>query len=51
MPPDVAAYLLNRKRKELAALEEKRRLTITIAADPELMPGDSKITTEKSDAV
>ena len=50
VPPDVANYLLNRKRKELASLEEKRHLTITIAADPNLMPGDCKIVTEKTDA-
>jgi Ribonuclease G/E len=51
VPPDVADYVLNRKRKELATLEEKRRLTITIAADPGLLPGDSKIFAEKADAV
>ncbi len=50
VPPDVADYILNRKRKELASLEEKRRLTITIAADPALLPGDSRIIAEKHDA-
>ncbi|MBL0713565.1 MAG: Rne/Rng family ribonuclease [Desulfosarcina sp.] len=49
VPPAVADYLLNRKRKELASLEEKCNLTISIAADPALMPGDSQIITEKTD--
>jgi ribonuclease E len=39
----VADYLLNRKRKELTDLEEKRSLAIRIEADEQMVPGDSQI--------
>jgi len=43
VPPGVADYLLNRKRKELTDLEEKRGLAIRIEADAQMIPGDSQI--------
>jgi ribonuclease E len=43
VPPSVADYLLNRKRKELTDLEEKRSLAIRIEADEQMVPGDSQI--------
>jgi ribonuclease E len=50
VPPDVADYLLNRKRRDLASLEEKRQLRITIEADANLVPGESRITPIKRPA-
>jgi len=44
VPTSVADYLLNRKRKELTDLEEKRNLVIRIEADAHMVPGDSQIT-------
>ena len=41
--PEVAQYILNRKRKELVDLETRRDLVITIEGDPELRPGESRI--------
>jgi ribonuclease E len=41
--PDVADYILNRKRKELVDLESRRGLVISIEGDPELRPGESRI--------
>lgn len=46
VPSSVADYLLNRRRKELAELEEKRRITIRIEADRHMVPGESLITCE-----
>jgi ribonuclease E len=43
LPQGVAAYLLNRKRKELAALEQRYKITITLDSDPTLPPGDGKL--------
>ncbi len=46
VPPEVAAYLLNRKKKELLELEHRREVCITLEADPALIPGESKIVRE-----
>ena len=43
VPVDVADYLLNKKRKELAELEERRTLSVGIEGDQSMVPGDSKI--------
>jgi ribonuclease E len=43
LPVDVAQYLLNKKRAELAELEEKHSATIDIIARAEMKPGDNKI--------
>jgi ribonuclease E len=46
VPASVADYLLNRRRKELTELEEKRQLAIRIEADENMLPGDSEISCE-----
>lgn len=43
VPVSVANYLLNKKRKELLELEERRNIHITIEGDSTLTPGDNKI--------
>jgi ribonuclease E len=43
VPVNVADYLLNKKRKEIADLEERRSLSVKIEGDPSMMPGDSNI--------
>ena len=43
VPADVADYLLNKKRKEIAELEERRGLSVKIEADSSMTPGDSEI--------
>jgi ribonuclease E len=44
VPLDVADYLLNKKRKEIAELEERRTLSVEIEGTQSMAPGDSKIT-------
>jgi ribonuclease E len=39
----VATYLQNRKRKELALLESRYGVEISLQADPALAPGEGKI--------
>ena len=46
VPVSVADYLLNKKRKELLELEERRNIHITIQGDSALTPGDNKIICE-----
>jgi len=46
VPVSVANYLLNKKRKELLELEERRNIHITIEGDNTLTPGDNKIICE-----
>ncbi len=46
VPVTVANYLLNKKRKELLELEERRNIHITIEGDNTLTPGDHKIICE-----
>lgn len=43
LPMGVAAYLQNRKRKELALLESRYGVEILLQADPTLAPGEGKI--------
>ena len=43
LPPDVAFYLLNQKREDLAGLEHRYKTRITIAAVPTLRPHQSEI--------
>jgi ribonuclease E len=43
VPVDVADYLLNKKRKEIAELEERRNLSVEIEGTQSMTPGDSKI--------
>ncbi|PIE67598.1 MAG: ribonuclease [Deltaproteobacteria bacterium] len=50
LPPAVAAYLLNRKRKELSDLEEKRGIRITIAPRDDLIPGKMDMRYERKQA-
>jgi len=47
VPPAVAAYLLNKKRKEILDLEIRRDLSITIEADSAMIPGNSEIICQK----
>jgi ribonuclease E len=47
VPPAVANFLLNRKRRELVELEERRHVKISINPDPALMPGESRIELSK----
>jgi ribonuclease E len=44
VPVDVADYLLNKKRKEIAELEERRALSVGIEGAQSMTPGESKIT-------
>ncbi len=44
VPPAVADFLLNKKRKELSGLEQRRQISIIIKSDPDLVPGEHKIT-------
>ena len=43
VPPDVASYLLNKKKGELLAIEEKYDITIMIEANVNMLPGENKI--------
>jgi ribonuclease E len=43
LPLDVGQYLLNKKRGEIAELEEKHQAAIEIRLCPEMKPGDNKI--------
>jgi len=43
LPPEVATYLQNKKRKELAELESRYNVDIDIKGDPTLAPGDGKL--------
>ena len=46
VPPEVASYLLNKKKGELLAIEEKYEISIVIEANVNLLPGESKILCE-----
>jgi len=48
VPHGVAEFLLNRKRKEINELEVRRDLTITIIGDRNMVPGENRITVDKS---
>ncbi|HHO47336.1 MAG TPA: Rne/Rng family ribonuclease [Desulfobacteraceae bacterium] len=43
LPVDVAQYLLNNKREELAELEKRHQVSIDIILRPDMKPGDHKI--------
>ena len=43
LPVDVADYVLNNKRKEILDIEARRQLSIRIASDAHMHPGESKI--------
>jgi ribonuclease E len=43
VPPPVADYLLNRKRRDLLEIETRRQITIEIEPDASLMPAESRI--------
>jgi ribonuclease E len=47
LPTSVATYLLNRKRRELSDLEEKRAIGITILSRGDLTPGQMEIAYDK----
>ena len=47
VPTEVAHYLLNKKRKEIMDLEQRRNLSIFIEADAAMVPGESQIVCEK----
>jgi len=47
VPTEVASFLLNRKRKELFDLEERRGFRINIENDPSLVPGENRIVCDK----
>jgi len=47
VPPAVAEYLLNKKRRELVELERRRSVAIAIEGDPTLSPGDNRIVLDK----
>jgi ribonuclease E len=40
LPLDVASYLLNKKRKELARLETRYGVSISLHGQPDLPPGN-----------
>jgi len=50
VPKEVADYLLNKKRKDIVELEMRRELSIEIAADVDLIPGESRIICDETDA-
>jgi len=43
VPNDVSSYLLNRKREELADIETRRNVLITIEGDSNMVSGENKI--------
>ncbi len=43
VPPEVASYLLNKKREELSDIEKKRKVTISLEGDPNMVSGQSHI--------
>ena len=46
VPPEVASYLLNKKRSELLAIEEKRGISIAIEAQDAMLSSESRINCE-----
>ena len=43
VPPAVADYLLNKKRRDIVALEKRRNIIIDIEGDATLLPFESRI--------
>jgi Ribonuclease G/E len=46
VPPAVADYLLNRKRRAIVELEKRRNIAIDIEGDAGLLPSESRIESE-----
>jgi ribonuclease E len=46
VPNNVANYLLNKKRKEILDVENRRNVAINITGDPVMQPGDNRIICE-----
>jgi ribonuclease E len=51
LPMEVAAYLQNRKRRELAELEDRYGVAIVLQGNPSLAPGEGKLEFMKGGAV
>ena len=51
LPMEAVAYLQNRKRKELAEIENRYGVTILLQGDPTLSPESGKLDFVKKDAV
>ena len=51
LPMEAAAYLQNRKRKELAEIENRYGVTILLQGDPTLSPEGGKLDFVKKNAV
>lgn len=49
LPMDVAAYLLNRKRKELADVESRYGVSVILQGDPSIPPGGGKLEFERGE--
>ncbi|MEA3280778.1 MAG: Rne/Rng family ribonuclease, partial [Thermodesulfobacteriota bacterium] len=47
VPVEVADYILNKKRKEIIELEDRRKFSIAIKGDKAMIPGESNIICEK----
>lgn len=47
VPIAVADYVLNKKRKELLDLEQRRNVSILIEGDTKMVPGESQIICQK----
>ncbi len=47
LPVEVADYILNKKRREIIELEDRRKLSIEIKGDKAMIPGESNIICEK----
>ncbi len=47
VPSEVAFFLLNRKRREILDIEDSRGFKILIEADPQMIPGESRIICDK----
>jgi len=43
VPPAGADYLLNKKRRDIVELENRRNITIDIESDAGLLPAESRI--------
>jgi len=48
-PLDVAQYLLNKKRDDLAAMEQRYKVAVNIVPDPMMAPADQKIEVVKGE--
>ena len=50
LPPEVAHYLLNRKREDLSRLEERHKVSIVLEGQPHILPEDGKLEFFKREA-